>query len=125
LRVVVAEDGALELPRVDAFLDQPPVVVAEGEVPAGISLGPRLALGDADGGSAVGRLDEEREAKIGFLARKESSYAGSVPRREGKKTRGRDVGVPEERFEAGLVHADRGARDAGSDVGDPEELEKT
>ena len=31
LRLVVAEHGALELPRVDPFLDEDPLVVAEGE----------------------------------------------------------------------------------------------
>ena len=63
--IVVAEDGALQLPRVDALLDEDAVVVAEGDIKSRIEVGPVLDFGDAYGRAAVGGFDEEGKRKRG------------------------------------------------------------
>ena len=126
-RLVVAEDGALQLPRVDAFLDEGAVVVAEGEVQSGVEVGPVLDLTDADRGAAVGRFDEERERESEVLG--DESPPHPVPLADRRQPRRGSAwsGIPASRrrdLKTDLSMPMAEPVDAGADVGNPEELEE-
>ena len=117
-----AEHGDLDLPTVDGFLDDDPLVVGEGVLDAVAQLLDFVRLGDADRRAHVRRLDEARQTElVGELCRQ--------PRRplvvaERPPARLRHAVGGEHLLGHRLVHRQRRAEDARADVGDVGELEE-
>ena len=94
-RTVVAQDGALELARVDPLLDEHALVVAEGHFDRGGRRGPVLDLRDSHRRASVGGLDEEREIQAAapdpIFHVRVAPVAAVDRREEHHRARGRDA----------------------------------
>ena len=64
LEFVVAEDGTFDFVAVDEFFKEDAGVVLQGQFHGAFQFGPVMGLGDADGGTRVGRLDEDGVAEF-------------------------------------------------------------
>ena len=106
-RVAVAENPALDLDAVDAFLDQHLVVVATRQLDRSDELLVTAHLRDADGRAEACGLHEHgvREVVCGLVAVAQRDVACD-----------RDSPVAEDRLEEVLVHAERRRSDTSADV---------
>jgi hypothetical protein len=121
-RLGVAQHRHLDLPPLDALLDDDPLVVGGGQRRGLVQLAGLVGLGHAHRRAEVGRLHEQRVGQA--LGRHRPLRPVDLGVAQGEvRALGYPVG-PQHLLGLDLVHAQRRAEHAGPDVGHPGQLQQ-